>query len=68
MNRRSFEFTLPIETIRKMNREQYKSAMHLLRLAARIIHNRINWDAFRNRISDVMLYGQSEIRFEDMIN
>lgn len=67
MNRRNFDFELPTETLRKMNREQYKATMHWLRYAAWTVHKSIDWDTFNKHLEDVLLFGGSSIRCEDLL-
>jgi len=64
---RHFTFQLKDEIVRGMNREQYKSASHMVRWWAWKISNMINWDKFHKHISDSLLYGRSIVRYEDLL-
>ena len=64
---RHFSFKLKDEVVRSMNREQYEAARHYVRWAARYTDFAINWDKFRERICDIIVYGRSEISFEDLL-
>ncbi len=64
---RHFTFRLKDDVIRGMNREQYKSASHWARYAAWIVSQRINWDKFHKHLADCLVYGRSEIAYEDLL-
>ena len=55
------------ESVRGMNRKQYKSASHYVRSVARLLEAGINWDLFDKRFIDLAVYGRSHIRIEDLI-
>ena len=64
---RHFSFKLKDDVVRGMNREQYKAASHQVRWWAWKVSQMINWDKFHKHISDSLIYGRSEILYEDLL-
>ena len=61
MKRRRFKLTLPDDTVRKMNRKQYRAASSYLRLLTRLITKHKSYDKLYQRASDVMVHGTSTL-------
>ncbi len=62
-----FRLHLSDETMRGMNRQQYKAASHYIRCICRLVDAGINWEVFYKHISDTMLFGNSLIHIKDLI-
>lgn len=60
-------FELRDDIVRGMNRQQYKAASRWVRFCSRICNARIDWDVVDKWFMNGMIYGYSEIRYEDLI-
>ncbi len=67
MNRHNFKFTISDDTIRTMNRKQYKATTHYLRWLARYVQQKIDWDKFEKRLSDALALGRHEVFCGDLL-
>lgn len=64
---RHFSFKLKDAFARRMNRQQYKFATRYIRWVSWRFDNMIDWDVFEKHLIDVMLFGKSDITYEDML-
>ncbi len=67
MKEKLIQLKLPIERIRKMNRQEYKAADQFLRFSARCLEAKMDWDKLHKYFMDSLLYGHSKICSEDLI-
>lgn len=67
MNKRRTRTILKDSVVRGMTRNEYYAASHYIRSFGRLVESKINWPLFDQKFLDLALYGQSEIKYEDMI-
>ena len=64
---RHFTFRLKDSIVRGMTREQYYKVSHWVRYLAWKIEEQTNWTKFYKHFSDLILYGNSKLCFEDLL-
>ena len=52
---------------RTTTRKEYKQISRWLRLSARIVDDAIDWGKINDHIRDSLLYGYSELNFNDVL-
>lgn len=58
---RYFELTLPTESLRKLNKTQYKGVMRWLRTCRREVEKGLPFEKVMEKLKDLMLYGKCVI-------